>query len=218
MEKWQEKYENATKRYGWKGRLTKRCRSIISNYENGEEITGDDDELLTWLVMRHPDAEYKTSSGISFFTVEENSYRSRGFWVHRIDGSKTDFSFYACITEPSHKSMVRDAMRDAINDQIVEFKMSHIPTGLICSITGAILTLGDAHVDHESPTFVELADEWALDQGGYETIILPPPSDGQFGSKLYDDDAEDWTEFHKDNATLRIVSRQVNLSTLRRKQ
>lgn|ERR1700746_75352 len=218
MEEWQKRYEMAARQYGWKGRLIKRCRDIKDSYANGEIITDDDDELLMWLVMRHPDACQKIGVGVDFFTVEDNAYNTRGFWVHRIDGTMTDFSLYACVTEPSHKSMVRDAMRVAVGDQVSEFKMSAAYRGLECAITGVVLSLETAHVDHAPPEFAVLADEWADDCGGYNAIDLMPEEDGKFGNELYSEDAEDWAEYHREYANLRIVSAHVNLSVLRRKR
>ena len=205
-------------RRGWKTKARNRCREIIAATKNGELVTGDDAEFLLWLLDRHPRAAEKIGCGVAGFTVQDAGMGTRCFVVHRVNGSSTDFSFYSCITAPDSTVLVRKAMRRAVADQVTEYKQASAARGpLICAITGQVLSWDNAHVDHAPPIFVALADDWAKQVGGYLAIRLTLAADNQLGRTLTPGDADEWADFHRANAHLRIVSRLANLSLLRKR-
>lgn len=207
-----------TKR-GWQTRTIARCQQIIATTADGEIVTGEVAEFLAWLLGRHPRAAAKIGCGVAGFTVRRTGLRTRCFFVVRLDGTSTDFSFRSCISAPAPVTRVRAAMRRAVADQIIEFKHRAVTTGpLVCAITGVPLTWDRAHVDHAPPVFAALADEWAGLMGGYPAIQLMLPADGQAGRALSEPDAASWADFHQEHASLRIVSRLANLSLLRRSE
>jgi hypothetical protein len=53
--------------------------------------------FLTDLISRHPRAEEKVGKGIDHFTVVNSVRGGRCFCLTRIDGTKTDFTFYECM-------------------------------------------------------------------------------------------------------------------------
>jgi len=53
--------------------------------------------FLRALISRHPRLEEKIGTGIRHFTVEYSVRGRRCFCLTRIDGTKTDFSFYECV-------------------------------------------------------------------------------------------------------------------------
>jgi hypothetical protein len=53
--------------------------------------------LLSNLLSRHPRAAEKIGPGISHFTVEPAEHGTRCFYLTRIDGTKTDFSYFKCV-------------------------------------------------------------------------------------------------------------------------
>ena len=53
--------------------------------------------FLRALLSMHPRAEEKIGKGIDHFTVEYSVRGRRCFCLTRIDGTKTDFSFFACV-------------------------------------------------------------------------------------------------------------------------
>jgi hypothetical protein len=204
-------------RRGWKTQAKSRCRMIIEAIADGQLVTGEDIEFLRWLLDRHPQAPEKIGQGVAGFSVQTTAMGTRCFFVHRVDGSSTDFSYHSCTTAPDHIALVRKAMRRAIADQIIEFKRaSEAQAPLVCAVTGDMLSWDNAHVDHAPPVFIALADEWASRVGGYSAIKLPPAADKQIGRSLILADAELWANFHQQNAHLRIDSRLANLSLLRR--
>lgn len=60
-------------------------------------IQEPDHSFLTALISRHPRAQEKIGKGIDHFTVEYSVRGRRCFCLIRIDGTKTDFSFYECV-------------------------------------------------------------------------------------------------------------------------
>jgi len=53
--------------------------------------------FLRSLLSMHPRAKEKIGKGIDHFTVEYSVRGRRCFCLTRIDGTKTDFSFFACV-------------------------------------------------------------------------------------------------------------------------
>jgi Protein of unknown function (DUF3223) len=206
---------------GWKKHATERCRAIVAMTAPGQPVTGDDAEWLTWLVTtRHPCASEKIGAGISWFTTQVvMPFRTLGLVIRRVDGTATDVSWRECITPRDHSSLVRGAMRRAIESQVTAFKAaSDEDGGLYDAITGEALTWDNVHVDHAPPVFVIISDAYAALFGGYEAIPLTPSEDGQIGRALTGKHEELWPVFHRAFARLRIVSEQTNMSLLRRQQ
>jgi Protein of unknown function (DUF3223) len=53
--------------------------------------------FLRALLSMHPRAEEKIGEGIDHFSVENSVRGGRCFCLTRIDGTKTDFTFYECM-------------------------------------------------------------------------------------------------------------------------
>lgn len=177
----------------------------------------DDDEFLRNLVALHPDAESKVGCGVDHFEVRRN-VNNDGFWIVRTDESETDFSFIKCLYGASQEAKVQSAMRYAVLDQKLAARDLAFAGAdiLTCPVTGEPIRVGDCHMDHESPTFVEIADAFAEQVGGYasiETISI----DGDIGRRFVDFALSSrWQAFHAERARLRAVSVRANLSVLRR--
>jgi Protein of unknown function (DUF3223) len=55
--------------------------------------------FLKALLSMHPRAKEKIGKGINHFSVENSVRGRRCFCLTRIDGTKTDFTFYECVTD-----------------------------------------------------------------------------------------------------------------------
>lgn len=62
-----------------------------------EPIKGDDHAFLLELLKKHPGAAEKIGSGVEHFTVETAKGGTKCFYITRIDGSRSDFSFKKCL-------------------------------------------------------------------------------------------------------------------------
>jgi hypothetical protein len=199
------------------------CQRILYAHPAGTAIAGDDLPFLVDLIGRHPHAVAKIGAGIDRIEVRVNPVFShqRGFWIVRVDGTVTDFSFLKCLAPEDHRRDVLHALRLAVVDQILAFKARAFAAGdvLRCPVTGDRVTESTCHVDHAPPTFEELAALFAASEGGWQAIALAGDRDRMIGARLADDtQAGRWRAYHQERARLRIVTRLANLSVLRRTQ
>ena len=52
--------------------------------------------FLCALISRHPRAVEKIGGGIGHFTIEHAQHGTRCFYLTRVDGTRTDFSYFKC--------------------------------------------------------------------------------------------------------------------------
>jgi hypothetical protein len=104
--------------------------SIRDAYSDGERLQPEHHAFLADLISLHPDAAEKIGSGIQFFSVESDFQyqKTRHFAIHRVDGTSTDVSFLACINGRNIRKDVLGAMREAVADQIVQFRNAFFST------------------------------------------------------------------------------------------
>ncbi|MBN1170874.1 MAG: DCL family protein [Micromonosporaceae bacterium] len=197
------------------------CREILYGYAVGQPVSNSEHvDLLQALLMRHPHSDEKTGCGIVRFEVRQNPQfpSQRTLFLVRADGSETDFSFLKCITQPTQRHRVLDALRIAVAPQVIDVARRAFSSGnpVLCALTGQPLaSFSEAHVDHGNPTFLQIAVNFASSQGGWEYIPLDR-SDGMIGEELaHATQLRAWTQFHARCARLRVVSINANLSILR---
>jgi Protein of unknown function (DUF3223) len=53
--------------------------------------------FLCDLISRHPRAPDKIGKGIDHFTIGPGLFGTLCFYLHRVDGSRTDFSYMKCV-------------------------------------------------------------------------------------------------------------------------
>ena len=194
-------------------------RNMRDAYKDGVPIKVEDDAILRDLVSCHPDAIQKYGTGIDYFTVatEYRPGRTRHFVIHRMDGTKTDFSFAKPIDGPNKRRDCLAALRAAISDQIMDFKNEAFGASpqVRCAQTDELLTKNEAHVDHQPPhEFLKLVMAWMAHENiDFDDIALVPQVDDRIGSRLQDEAQEcRWRLFHQRHAHLRILSKKANLS------
>ncbi len=203
------------------------CRGIVQRYGVDSDVTDpDDDTFLRHLLERHPDYDVKRGVGIANFRViahPEFGRNKAGIGIVRLDGDVVDFSWNACLTPPSHRTQVLGALRRLIADQVIAARNAALASGqpLICSVTGMpIPSVAELHMDHATPTFLELAERFIAGNGGLDAFgRLPDPGVGVSYPELEDKALEGrWRQYHQERAVLRPVLNRVNLSDLRRKR
>lgn len=163
---------------------------------------------------------------------------TRHFLLHRKDGTFTDFSYRKCIDTKlapgstlclpgmASESMVVHspelperyrlaALRNAIHPQIRDFRREafaqavHIP----CPVTKRLLRALTCHVDHVSPlTFQVLVDLWLKQEGISVWDVEVSSEDNTAGVMVSQQQKSSWWNFHLENAHLRILSPEANVS------
>jgi hypothetical protein len=190
------------------------CRQVLYRHQPGQPIDAADAGFLTDLLRLHPEAAIKIGAGVSRFEVRANPlYGGVGFWVVRVDGTATDFSFNQCLRPSDHRQRALHAMRVSIADQIIAWRDRHFAAGPVnCALTGVPVTAPACHVDHAEPTFLELAERFAATEGGWASVEVSTSPEATIGPRLTRPDQQDrWQAHHDRVASLRIVTPRANL-------
>lgn len=199
------------------------ARAIRDRYADGARLDQEDEAFVRALLARHPEAKDKIGPGVAFFTVatETEFRRTRHFVVHRLDGKRSDFSFAACIDGPHPDRDRLEALRRAVEDQILAFREQCFSNDAspVCPLRGVPLTRRSSHVDHAPPdSFQMLVKAWLQSRKlKLAEIEVSPPADNQIVARLTDpEQAVSWADFHRGRARLRLLSPRGNLSEARR--
>lgn len=207
-------------------------KAMLARYADGKvvEDRNDHDDLVALLVRYDEaitDGPSKTGTGIDHFTRTRNNfngYSTPSFWVHRTDGTATDFSYISGVNGQAkgYSREFYDACRAAVQDDLIAAKHRFFAEhgderGCVpCEITAARIGFEDAHLDHAWPTFGQIVAAFRAARAWTREIppgIVTLPADAQTQSVFLDVDvAAAFKEFHHNLAVLRIVQRKANLS------
>lgn len=189
-------------------------QAILRRYRAPAQLSADDTAFMGDLLQRHPSAEIKIGCGVQSIWIRRNGAFGQGFYVDRVDGTSTDFSYKQCIRPFTHASKAKFAFRRGIDDQVIAVKYTAFATAetIICPETGEPITWETAHVDHEAPwTFAALLAEYCeLREIDLNTIELYESKSG-IGKLLPPAIEVDWAYWHDQHATLRVISAEANI-------
>jgi hypothetical protein len=207
-------------------------RAMLHRYADNAcvEDRADHDDLVA-LLERYDgaitDGPSKIGPGIDSFFRRRNigeGYSTPGFWVRRVDGTETDFSFPAAVRgEPKTRQQeFYDACRNAVAADLVAAKRAHFQryadaNGLVpCDLTEEFISFEEAHIDHAYPTFGQLVVSFRAANGWQQEMppaLLTTPSDAQTTTLFVAPEvAERFRSFHHAAAMLRVIARRRNLS------
>lgn len=157
------------------------------------------------LIGKHSEKDEKIGCGIDYFELCPNgSYPI--MYLIRLNGTKDNFSYSNCATGKKSENKLNRAMRDYIDDQILEFRSQSIMRCCNCKKIG-----GKFHVDHNKPPFCQLSRNFL------KINRLPEPTafDEVKGRKKFMEKderfAKSWWTYHKINATLQILCVNCNM-------
>lgn len=152
-------------------------------------------------------------------------WSNSGFWVVRLDGSATDFSYiWAVKGLPGDRSKdFYGACREAVAlDLVLAKKRAFAEHGdahglVACELTGVMVSIDDAHLDHAWPNFSHIVSGFRAARGWSGDIpegIVSAPTDGQTTPTFVDKAVADaFRDYHHNQAMLRILSKSANLQT-----
>lgn len=207
-------------------------KAMLARYSDNQDVEdrSDHDDLVA-LLERYDavitDSPAKIGSGIDHFFRRRNlgeGYSTPGFWVHRTDGTDTDFSYIDAVKgQPkSNAQEFYDACRGAVAADLLAAKKRHFEThadsaGRVpCDLSDELISFAEAHLDHAYPTFGQLVVSFRAARGwqhGVPVGVLTPPADAQTTTSFLDGSVADaFQQFHRGAATLRVVSRTRNLA------
>lgn len=183
--------------------------------------------LLERFDAAHAEEDSQIGCGVDHFDVRMNygsGGATKGFWVIRVDGTETDFSFIWAVkgTPKPEVQEFADACRAAVMADLHaakrEFFAKHGDAdGCVpCEITGKLVSIDDAHVDHAFPTFGALVQSFKAARQWHRGIppgVLTHPQDNQTTTAFVDPDVADaFRAFHHAAASLRVIAKGQNLS------
>lgn len=196
---------------------------ILNSNRLNVTIESPEHELLLALLERHPDAVQKIGVGVKRFYRGRTDFPTDCFWLERIDGTATDFSYQTAI-KAKGKSLYQEfaeACRAAVREELIDakgefFKKHGDKEGrVLCELTGEKISIYESHIDHAKPMTFEVLVRTFISAKGIEIrrSMLTEPADSQFQTSFVDDDLrEEFRRFHKETVNLRIVKSKVNLS------
>jgi len=196
-----------------------RATEILNKTELGAEVTeGDRDFLLNHVFNRHPYWCHKTKNRniVSVYVDRAPDHPTRCFYIVRDDGTSTDIGLGRCFKKSYDEIAL--ACREAVRGVIGEFR-SKLMFPIKCPVTGKFLRdLSEVHIDHYDLAFADLVKCWARYKDARE-LQLEAPGDGKSAVRFADRFVEaDFVNFHNQYTHLRAVSKEANLSVLRKKQ
>jgi len=80
-----------------KSELTDYMRSMVARYNIGDFIGVEDKEFCLELFKSHDDYPQKLAPGISRIQLLIQKEGSKGFQIHKIDGTSDDISWTDCV-------------------------------------------------------------------------------------------------------------------------
>lgn len=165
--------------------------------------------FLLDLFSRHPGYPDKVVNMIDIIIVRNKM--NPAFYelqLHRMDNTYEDISWRTCV-DGKRKDALTAAMRMSISDQIIHFKKSNELCCEFCKCRDR--SSKEFHVDHII-TFKDIQKQF---------LKLYPLIPGSFAKNDYNiscfrsEDAEYerlWQDYHRSNATLRILCAKCNLT------
>ena len=196
--------------------LKKRVSQLLTFYPIGIPIGESDFKLLMELLKNHENYKQKVGCGIESIIIKPHPiYKNRGFYLIRYDGSETDFLYRKCFNTQNYPAKVTSAFRVAIKDQIISFRDKTFldQHEIVCPLTGDTITKNECHIDHKPPkTFKKLLAEF-IELTKIDINKVPINGSGidnAFGYTLnHQEIKKQWESYHKENAILRVVSRNA---------
>lgn len=193
-------------------------KTILNSYDFGETLKPNDFYDIMDLLETHPTVIEKIGVGIDKVRVSKSKYDTRSFELVRIDGSTEYFSYTKRINSPrTCFSRFSEACRQAVQEDLRKVKLSYFDKysekGKVkCQETGELLEYEELNIDHRQPnTFSVIVDRFVelknIDLMSIEYLKIDGGPNELADKKL----KEDFRQYHKDKANLRIVKKILNL-------
>ena len=207
--------------YRTKKDLADAVRRVLYSYEAGATVSDEHFAFLLDLLSHHPKVSKKIDRVCAFEVRRVPGFEHVcAFWIVYDDGRAAAWSTADVISPPSPLARVRRVFRYTIVDQLREFKASWFRENaeqehFTCAVTGEKVSAERAHVDHEAPhTFDALMRAFIESRGFHiESIELCSSKDDEVGRRFADEIlAQDWYDYHRMHAHLRVISDTANMS------
>ena len=201
-----------------KAAIKSRVQGILKSYAPGTRLAGGDKILMFDLLHSHPNHDQKVGCGVAeIFVRTFPPYNTKGFYLERLDGTGTDFSYNQCLQPATQRADFVAACRVAVAPAILAFKQEQFrqsPTHL-CPISGESLTWDNVHVDHAPPLFFSEIVRQFIKEYDISICKIKIGGRGRDGeTTVYFEDAhiaKQFVAFHDERAALRLLSPRANI-------
>ncbi len=193
-------------------------KNILNSYEFEEELNKSDINDVLNLLELHPNPKEKIGKGIKTIKVGRAHYNTKSFELVRFDGTTTFLSYTKRINSPKSKfAKFSKVCRSSIQDDLRQVKQAYFDKysekGKVkCQETGEYLTWDELSIDHRQPnTFSVIVDRFIeLNNVDVKSVKYIQVSGGPdvFADKSL---KENFVQYHKEKANLRIVNKKLNL-------
>lgn len=195
-------------------------KDLLSGISPGTALMGNEYRDVEALLSGHPRAQEKIGTGIATLLVDVADFDGKCFHIIRSDGSRENFSYKKCIAgDPPPFTTFSVACRRAVAGELDAFKRKYFEekqnseAKVKCPETGKWITLQESHVDHKSPMSFSVIVKFFLSAESLDPATISYTREGLYGSELSDDAiAGKFREWHRKNATLRVIEAGRNLS------
>lgn len=220
---------NNGKAWQSKGGAINYFRDLRDRHPIGTPISDPSDHrdllaLLERYELAITDEPGKIGVGVDHFETRinvTNGGRNVGFWVIRVDGSETDFSFIRAVNEAPKRELeqLSDACRGAVFPELQTAKILYFAThadklGTVpCALTGIRLSANESALEYVHTSFAQIVKAFADAQAWTATLpsgVLSEPADAQTTTVFVSQDyAAAFRQFHRASAKICVVSKSI---------
>ena len=197
-------------------------KDILNNSNLDEALKGEAFNYVMALLLNHPNVNTKMAGQqVKSLIVSQGKYQSnRCFHLIREDDSIEDFSIGKCIDgEYSGFRKFSIAARQVVEDELLQYKIKYFEekgnkdNKVKCTISGELISKDEAHVDHREPFTFSAIVHFFIQSKNIDLDKIKYCNENQYGN-IFEDTAliNEFNEWHKQNAILRIVSKSKNMS------
>lgn len=197
--------------------------ATLNRYRDGQDVTGDDYDMLYALLERHPEAEREIGCGVKRLYRDRTAWPQSCFWIERIDDSKTWFSYITAVTAKKRSLFQEfcEACRNAVDEDMrmtkrLFFKQYGNEKGKVpCDITGDYISLSESHLDHKKPLTFQVIVITFINANEIQIVpeMLSMSPDLNFQTSFADLELRDrFRRYHHITAQLRIIEAERNHS------
>ena len=205
----------STIRFASKTEAKKHFKEMRDRYQDGQQVDKFDSAQLFELLQRHPEACEKIGLGVKYFYRDLSpDHPTSCFHIVRLDGSRTDFSFGACVdgVQPTVDQQFYSACRYSVARDLTEQKAKLFERAdgiLTCARTGEQITIDQAEYRHTEPKFSDIVSGFIQSYRiEVSDELLTTSDDLQYVVRLRDSGmATAFREHHKSVAALSMFKK-----------
>lgn len=191
------------RRFRSKAALLRHLRRTLLGRRPVGPLKGADKRLVLALWESYPHRPVRCPLAVAASVVPTPG-GNRCLAVRLLDGSEYLLSAREAVWPSTEHERLSDALRGAVSDQVAEAKTAWWESGdRRCAITGELLAIDEAEVDHDEPRFHQLVSAFLRVYPGEVELV---------GGRLDPEVANLFAAVHETLAKLRVVGGRANRS------